>query len=212
MSEPFDIVRSFHNAFRRDIDQIDESIATIAQNGGDLTASLDRLHILGEILDYHAQGEEAAVFPAVDNFAPQVASTYIMDHRELDAMVCGLEALPQKPDPLTTSRATAVLRSHLKIHLGKEDVYLYPLLRERTTESDQASIVGLMAKTVPSNQYPTIIQWLFPLLDLKDQVAATKVWMILMPPQLFEGLKQLIQQTVADTWVELTRRIPELAR
>jgi len=210
MSGPLDIVRSFHNAFRRDISQIDDSVFAIARSGGDLTASLDRLHILGEILDSHAKGEEAAVFPAVDNVAPLIAKAYIMDHRELDAMVSGLEAMRKAPDPLSTARATAVLSSHLKIHLYKEDVHLYPALRERTTESEQASIVGSMGKTVPSNRYPTIIGWLFPLLDLEDRVAATKVWMTEMPPQVFYGLKLLIRKVVAEDWVELARRIPEL--
>ena len=90
MSGPLDIVRSLHNAFRRDIFQIDDSVFKIARNGGDLTAVLDRLHIMGEILDYHAKGEEAAVFPAVENVAPLVAKAYFMDHRELDTMVSGL--------------------------------------------------------------------------------------------------------------------------
>jgi iron-sulfur cluster repair protein YtfE (RIC family) len=132
MSGPLDIVRSFHNAFRRDISQIDDSVFAIARSGGDLTASLDRLHILGEILDSHAKGEEAAVFPAVDNVAPLIAKAYIMDHRELDTMVSGLEAMRKAPDPLSTARAAAVLSSHLKIHLYKEDVHLYPALRKRT--------------------------------------------------------------------------------
>lgn len=210
MSGPLDIIRSFHNAFRRDISQIDDSVFEIARSGGDLTAAFDRLHIMGEILDYHAKGEEAAVFPAVDKLAPLVAKAYIMDHRELDTMVSGLEAIRKKPDPLTTARATAVLNSHLKIHLDKEDVHLYAIIRERTTESEQSSIVGLMSKQVPSDRFPTIIQWLFLLLDLEDRVAVTKVWMTEMPPQVFDGLKLLIKKIVAENWVELTRRIPEL--
>jgi iron-sulfur cluster repair protein YtfE (RIC family) len=146
LSGPIDIVRSIHNAFRRDISQIDESVFKIARSSGDLTGVLDRLHITGEVLDYHARGEEAAVFPAVDNVTPLVAKAYLMDHRELDNMVSGLEAMRKAPDPLTAARATAVLASHLRIHLDKEDAHLYPILRERTTESEQASIVGLMSK------------------------------------------------------------------
>ncbi len=206
----FDIVRSFHNAFRRDISQIDDSVFKIAHGGGDLTASLDRLHTVGEILDYHAKGEEAAVFPAIDKIIPLMAKAYIMDHRELDTMVSGLEAMRRTPDPLTTARATAVLNSHLKTHLHKEDIYLYPFLRERTTESEQDSIVGLMAKSVPQDRFPTVIQWLFPLLDLEDQVVTTKVWITLMPPQVFNNLKPLIKNAVAENWVEITRRIPIL--
>ncbi|MGD0979633.1 MAG: hemerythrin domain-containing protein [Candidatus Bathyarchaeia archaeon] len=210
MSGPLDIVLSIHNAFRRDISQIDDSVFKIARSDGDLTAVLDRLHIMNEVLDYHARGEEAAVFPAVDNLAPLVAEAYLMDHRELDTMVSGLEAMRKTPDPLTTARATAVLASHLRIHLDKEDAHLYPILRKRITESEQASIVGLMSKKVPPNRFPTLVQWLFPLLDLEDRVVVTKGWMTLMPPQVFAGLKPLIRKIVAENWVELTQRIPQL--
>ncbi|MCJ7632802.1 hemerythrin domain-containing protein [Candidatus Bathyarchaeota archaeon] len=210
MSGPLDLVRAFHNAFRRDISLIDDSVFNIARSAGDLIASLDRLHIMGEILDYHARAEELAVFPAIDNMAPLVAKAYLMDHRELDNMVNGLEAMRKTPDLLTTARATAVLKSHLTIHLYKEDVHLYPILKERTTENEQASIVSLMAKPVPPDKYPMIVQWLFPLLNLEDRVAMTKVWMSLMPTQVFANLKLLIKKAVAENWVELTQRIPEL--
>jgi hypothetical protein len=165
---------------------------------------------LGEILDYHARGEEAAVFPAVDNMTPLVAEAYLMDHRELDTMVSGLEAMWKTPDPLTMARATAVLASHLRIHLDKEDAHLYRILRERTGESEQVSIVGLMSKKVPPDRFPTLVQWLFPLLDLEDRVVVAKGWMTLMLPQVFAGLKPLIKKTVAENWADLTRRIPEL--
>ena len=210
MSGPLDIIRAFHNAFRRDISQIDDSVFAIVRSNGDLTASLDRLHIFGEILDNHAKGEEKAVFPAVDKVATLVATAYLMDHRELDAMVSGLEAMRKTPDPLSTVRAIAVLRSHLTIHLYKEDVHLYPILKERTTESEQASIVGLMGRALPPEKYPMTIQWLFPLLDIEDRVAATRVWMSELPPQVFDGLKLLIKKAVAENWVELAQRIPEL--
>ena len=130
MSGPIDIVRSIHNAFRRDIFQIDDSVSKVARAGEDLTPTFDRLHAIAEVLDYHARGEEAAVFPAVDKVAPLVAEAYFMDHRELDAMVGELEAMRGTPDPLTTARATAVLASHLRIHLDKEDAHLYRILRE----------------------------------------------------------------------------------
>jgi len=210
LSGPIDIVRSIHNAFRRDIFQVDGSVVKIARAGEDPTPIFDRLHTTAEILDYHAKGEETAVFPAVDNVAPLVAKAYFMDHRELDTMVGGLEAMRRTPDPLTTARATAVLASHLRIHLDKEDAHLYPILRERTTESEQASIVGLMSKKVPPDRFPTLVQWMFSLLDLEDRVVVTKGWMTLMPPQVFAGLKPLIKKTVGENWVDLTRRIPEL--
>ena len=93
MSGPIDIVLCLHNAFRRDTLEIDDTALRVARSGGDITRVLDRLHITGEILDYHAKGEEEAVFPAVDKVAPLVAKAYFLDHRELDTMVAGLEAM-----------------------------------------------------------------------------------------------------------------------
>ena len=203
-------MRSIHNAFRRDVSQIDATAFKLARNGGDLPPVFDRLRVVAEILDYHARGEEAAVFPAVDKLTPLVARAYFLDHRELDTMVNELETMRKTSDALMTARATAVLESHLRIHLNKEDVHLYPILRERTTESEQASIVGLMSRKVPPERFPALVQWLLPLLDFDDRVVVTAGWVRLMPPQVFAGLKPLLRKIMAEDWVALTRRIPNL--
>jgi hypothetical protein len=166
---------------------------------------------MGEVLDYHARGEEAAVFPAVDKLAPFVAQAYLIDHRELDNMVSGLEEIRKAPEPLTAVRATAVLESHLRIHLNKEDVHLYPILREGTTDEEQASILKVMSSKVPPERFPLLIQWLFPSLDLEDQVTVTRTWMSIMPPQVFAMAKPLIKKTVAEKWTELNLQIPGLS-
>ena len=212
LSGPIDIVRSFHNAFRRDVSQIDASAFKLARNGGDLTPVFKRLRTVAEILDYHAQGEEAAVFPAVDKLTPLMARAYFLDHRELDTMLDVLESMRKTPDPLITARATAVLESHLRIHLDKEDVHLYPILRERASEKEQASIVGLMSSKVPPEKFPAMVQWLLPLLDFDDRVMITEGWMKLMPPQVFAKLKPLMQKIMADDWVALTQRVPNLEK
>ena len=167
---------------------------------------------MDEILDYHARGEEAAVFPAVDKVAPLVAKAYLMDHRELDKMVDILETLrlQQSPDPLITARATAVQNSHLRIHLDKEDAHLYQILRERTTIGEQVTIGGIMSSKVPSNRFPAMIQWLLPLLNLGDQITVTKGWITIMPPTVFANIKPIIKSNVAENWVKITQQIPEL--
>jgi iron-sulfur cluster repair protein YtfE (RIC family) len=211
LSRPIDVIRCFHNAFRRDSSQIDNSVLKIAQEGGDLTPLFTRLQIMGEILDYHARGEEAAVFPAVDKLTPFVAEAYLIDHRELDNMVSGLKIVRKAPNRLIAARATAVLDSHLRIHLNKEDTHLYPILRERTTDEEQASILRVMSGKVPPERFPLLIQWLFPSLDLGDQVTAARTWMSIMPPQVFAMARPLIKKNVAENWTELTRQIPGLS-
>jgi iron-sulfur cluster repair protein YtfE (RIC family) len=207
---PIDIVHSFHNAFRRDIFQIDNAALKTAQSSGDFASLFDRIQIFSEVLDYHARGEEAAVFPAVDKLAPFVVTTYLKDHRELDIMTNGLEVIRKSPDPLTTARATAVLNSHLRIHLDKEDAYLYPFLKERTTRDEQVAIAGALSKQIPPEKFPILAHWLFPLLEIEEQVVVAEVWKSLMPPQVFEGAKLLIKKETGQNWLELTRRIPDL--
>ena len=210
MSGPLDLVRCIHNAFRRDLFQIDALTFNLAKNGGNMTDIFDRLEIVSEILDYHAQGEEVAVFPALDNLIPHVSQAYFLDHRELDKMVDNLQTMRDKPDPLTTARATAVLESHLRIHLNKEDAHLYPLLAEQTTESEQIEIGRKMSGKVPPKRFPSLVQWLLPLLDFDDRVVITMGWMKMMPPQVFANLKPVMKKLMAQDWVALSKRIPQL--
>ena len=166
---------------------------------------------LTEILDLHAQGEEEVVFPAVNNVAPLVAPLFVTDHREMDIMCAGLEQVVGAPDELAAARASAVLHSHMRIHLAKEDSHLYPILRERISSQDQAPIVGQMAGKVPPQLMPKLVDWLYPLVNQDDRVTMTAVWKGLMPEEIFAGVKQLIQGAVgADDWSELTRRVPGL--
>jgi len=190
--------------------QIDEAVVGIAREGGNFTPVLDRLHTMNELLDLHARGEEAAVFPAMDRLLPQVATPYLMDHRELDKMVDSLEIIRKDPDPLTTARATAILNSFLRIHLNKEDAHLYAILRERTTDAEQVDIGALMSRSIPPDKHPTMIQWVLPLLDFEDQVIVAKGWANVMPPPVLAVIRPLIQKSVAGNWTNLIRSVPEL--
>ena len=142
LTNPIDAVQCFHRAFRRDMIEIDDYTLKAARNMRDFTPVLKRFNLFGDILDLHARGEEEAVFPAFDKITPTIAKTYFMDHRELDTMVSGLKDTFASPDALTLARATAVLNSHLRIHLNKEDAFLYPVLRERLSDDEQLRSSG----------------------------------------------------------------------
>ena len=211
MVVPLDAITVLHNAFRRDLTEIDEAVYKVARHGGDLSPLIDRLHWFSQILDLHAQGEEEAVFPAVDKVAPLLAPLFVTDHREMDIMCEGLSQVVDAPDELAAARAAAVLHSHVRIHLAKEDTHLYPILRERIDLQEQAPIVGHMAGKVPPQLMPQLVNWLFPLVNQQDRVTMTAVWKALMPEEAFVGVKSLIQGTLkSDDWSELKRRVPGL--
>ena len=212
MVAPLDIIKPIHNAFRKGLIDIDDSAYQIAKNGGDLSPVLERLKSYNEFLIFHADGEELAVFPAVDKIAPQVAQAFLMDHRELDTMTEGTAKVVGAANELDAARATASLWTHLRIHLDKEDTFLYPLLRKGIPEAEQAPIVGTMASRVPHDEMPRVIGFLMANMTNEERETANRVWMALMPEQVFAGVKELVKGSVTSAdWSDLTRRIPEMA-
>jgi hypothetical protein len=211
MAQPLDAVMAIHNAFRRDIERIDAAALDSARGKPGLAPTVERFRFLNEVLVWHAQGEELAIFPALEAVAPLVAEAYERDHRGLDAVFDTLSAAVSAGDALDTVRATAVCKFHLDFHLEKEEAHVYRLISERVSMPDQGKAVGVMASTVPQDRFSEVIAWMYPLLGHDDRENMTLIWQMVMPPPAFARAKQLIQEAIGDDWAELTRRIPTLA-
>jgi hypothetical protein len=210
MVEPVDIIRAFHNAFRNDMKQIDAAALDSARGKEGLAATIERFRFFNEMLVWHADGEEAAVFPLLEGVAPLVAEAYEKDHRYLDSAFGELNASYAARDPLKTARATAAFRFHLDIHLFKEDIHLYRIFRERVPLPEQGKALGIMSGKVPRERFPEMVGWMFPLIGHDDRENMTRIWQMNLPPPAFAGVKELIKKAVGNDWAELTRRIPAL--
>jgi hypothetical protein len=210
MAEPLDAIKAIHNAFRRDMERIDAAALDSARGKPGLKPVVERFRFFNEVLVWHAHGEELAIFPAIESVAPLVAEAYERDHRGLDVAFDTLSAAVSVNDALETARATAAFKFHLDIHLLKEDDLLYPLMKRRVPVSDQGKAVGIMSSTVPRDRFPEVVRWMFPLMDHNDRENMTRIWQMVMPGPAFNSVKQLIQESIGNDWIELTRRIPEL--
>ena len=133
MVTPLDVIPSFHQALRNSMREIDDAAYKPAAEDGNLAPAVEQLRFFSEILRWHADGEDELVFPAMDRVAPLVAQAYLHDHREFDTMTEGLAKIEAASDAPVAARETAALTAILRIHLDKEDTYLYPILRERTS-------------------------------------------------------------------------------
>ncbi|NYT17700.1 MAG: hemerythrin domain-containing protein [Methanomicrobiales archaeon] len=210
MVTPVDGIRAVHNAFRHDIDRIDAAALDAAQGKEGLAATIERFRFLNEVLVWHAEGEEIAIFPALENVAPLVAEAYVKDHRGLDSAFDELNNSYSARDPLKTARATAVFRFHLHMHLAKEDTHLYRIFAERISLPDQGKSMGAMAGTIPKDRFPEVVAWMFPLIGHEDRENMTRIWQMVLPAPAFTGVKEIIKKTIGSDWAELTRRIPTL--
>ncbi len=144
MAGPIDAITAIHNAFRKDMEDIDAAALGAARGTPGLAATVERFRFFNEILVVHAHGEEIAVFPA------------------LDAAFDALNDAVSAGDALATARATAAFKFHLDVHLFKEDTHLYRIVRERVPVPDQGKAVGIMAAEVPPARQPEFIMWMYP--------------------------------------------------
>ena len=211
MVEPVDGIRVFHNAFRNDMMQIDSAALEAARGKTGLDAGIERYVFHNDVLDWHAHGEELAVFPAVEKVAPLVAEAYLKDHHGLDAAYRALDGAYSAHDRLETARATAAFRFHLNMHLGKEDSHLYRIFRERIPLPEQVEAMKVMAGLIPRERFREVAAWLYPLVSPQDREAMTRIWQVNLPPPVFVEIQEVIRKAVgSDGWADLTLRIPGL--
>ena len=76
MTSPIDAVLAIHNAFRQDMKLIDTAALDSARGQPGLEATVERFRFFNEVLEWHAHGEELAIFPALEAVAPSVAEAY----------------------------------------------------------------------------------------------------------------------------------------
>lgn len=212
MAVPIDAIRAIHNGFRKDMAAMDAAAYSAARRLGSLDLVLKRYTFFGQVLVWHANGEEKNVFPALENVAPLVAEAYERDHRGLDSLYELLKKAVSNSDTLAISRTTATLEFNLRIHLNKEEAHLYRIFNERISLPNQGAIIGKMAQEVPRERFPELVAWLYPLIGLDDRENMARIWRQVMPEPAFTGAKKLIQAAIGDGWAELTRRIPELSK
>jgi hemerythrin-like domain-containing protein len=210
MVEPTDAIRAIHNAFRNDMDRIDAAALESARGKEGLENTIERFRFLNEVLVWHANGEELAVFPALEKVAPLVAEAYLKDHRGLDMAYDTLNKSYSAHDLLETARATSAFHFHLKMHLLKEDKHLYRIFRERISLSEQAKAVGVLANQIPPDRFPEVVAWMYPLIGNDDRENMIRIMQTVIPAPAFKGVKELIKKAVGSDWEELTRRIPTL--
>src|SRR3954454_2164871 len=104
MAGPIDAVLAIHNAFRHDMQLIDTAAFESAGGKPGMEATVERFRFFNEVLEWHAHGEELAIFPALEDVAPLVAEAYEKDHRGLDAAFDALSDAVSARDPLESAR------------------------------------------------------------------------------------------------------------
>ena len=205
---------AIHNAFRRDIREIDELAYAAAREGKAPTAVVGRLDAFMYMLDFHAQCEDALILPALERVAPLLAYPYQADHDEIGVTQESWQRLRESPDPLDVARLTAALKEHVLLHLHKEDEQLYPVVDARVSPDEQAHILRDAVGEVPTDEAaahsPPVAPYALGLMDYDDRETMVRWFQQYMPPAIWVQTKVLIRNAIKADWAELVRRCPDL--
>jgi hypothetical protein len=210
-ANPLDLILVAHQGFRRDLDEIDKAAAASVRGDHDLDATIDRFRFFGEMLAWHAEGENRGIFPALEPVVPFIVTAYELDHRGLDLAFDGLTAAVDARDAIEIARSTAAFKFHLEMHLYKEDVDLYPVLAEQLSTSEVADAVGVFTDALPVDRFGDFVRWLFPLVTTEERARVAQVWQAAMPPDMFAGTMGLVERTIGDEYRALEAQISGLA-
>jgi hypothetical protein len=207
--DPLDLILVAHEAFRRDLTSIDRAARAAAHGDHDLDAVIDRHQFFGEMLAWHAHGEDTGIFPVLAPAAPHIVAAYELDHRGLDVVTDGLAAAVASGDAIDITRATAACKYHLDMHLYKEDIDLYPTFVEVLAPDARAAAVQVFTDALPVDRFGDFVRWLFPLVDVVDQERVIRVWHSAMPASMFRDCLHLVEDALGDRYAALSARLAD---
>lgn len=209
-------VRFVHAAICVEARAIEET-ASRDQGLGD---ALGRIEFLARTVKLHTDGEEASIYPALEEKLPHVGAAYLHDHDEEDALFADLLRLGadlRARDTVETRgpfrRQTVALTEHLLPHVRKEDTLVTPLLERLFTPPEQAALVSKMLAGFAPADLARVIPWIVSCVGADDREQYLRMLQKAVPADRFVAVAGWVRNGVdAEIWADLARRIPELPR
>ena len=142
-----------HTALRNELNDLANLAHAVARSENDIEVLKERFDWATYALHYHAAGEDAALFPAIEAKHPGVAMTFDDDHQTDDALVAEmkqlLEATNAQDNLSRIARLADQLADRASLHMDKEERLLVPFVEEHFSMEEQGAILGGMMKAFP---------------------------------------------------------------
>nr|GEV65522.1 hemerythrin/HHE cation-binding motif-containing protein [Tanacetum cinerariifolium] len=166
-SSPIHIFLFFHKAIRSELDLLHRSAIDFATNSHvDIQPLLNRYHFLRSLYKHHCNAEDEVIFPALDIRVKNVARTYSLEHEGegviFDQLFALLDSDMQNEESFRRELAscTGALQTSISQHMSKEEEQVFPLLVEKFSFEEQASLVWQFLCSIPVNMMAEFLPWL----------------------------------------------------
>lgn len=168
----------------------------------------------------HVSGEEKGLFSFIGQRFPNNDRHYLFDHKEEAALFHRAHTAARDAaegrggeQPFEAlHKATVALMQHISLHVRKEDNVLFTILAEQLTAEEQKNIIRRMLASHTPQEVAEVISWMLTVFDAEEREAFVRMRMIITPGPAFEELKGVIKAALPEAgWMDLTRRVPEVA-
>ncbi|HKN06551.1 MAG TPA: hemerythrin domain-containing protein [Thermoplasmata archaeon] len=168
------------------------------------------------LLHAHSTHEEKDFFRPLNAFDPDVVKLMMVEHREI---VQGIHRLAQTCDEVLQESSPArriemgdrlnletndLFAFYLR-HLNNEEATMVPVMWEHFTDEQLRKLRSQFHTSVPARRLEAWMRWTLPALNLHELVVFFRGLKEDGPPQLYESLVRLANETVDPTRWESAR-------
>ena len=197
-----------HTALRNELNDLANLAHAVARSENDIEVLKERFDWATYALHYHAAGEDAALFPAIEAKHPGVAMTFDDDHQTDDALVAEmkqlLEATNAQDNLSRIARLADQLADRASLHMDKEERLLVPFVEEHFSMEEQGAILGGMMKAFPPEFMLKGVPWIFSHLDESLRISYATALKRAMPAEPFAmHMSNVEKQLGSDEWAPI---------
>lgn len=201
-----------HTALRNELNDLANLAHAAAKGENDIETLKERFDWATYALHYHAAGEDAALFPAVEAKHPGVAMTFDDDHQTDDALVAEmkqlLEATNAQDNLSRIARLADQLADRASLHMDKEERLLVPFVEEHFSMEEQGAILGGMLQAFPPEFMLKGVPWIFSHLDEGLRISYATALKGAMPAEPFAmHMSNVEKQLGSDEWAPIAAAI-----
>ncbi|XP_047330056.1 zinc finger protein BRUTUS-like [Impatiens glandulifera] len=202
LKSPILIFLFFHKAIRSELDGLHRAAVEFATNqDSHIKPLLDRYYFLRSIYKHHCNAEDEVIFPALDIRVKNVARTYSLEHEGesflFDQLFTLLNTTTHTRESYRRELAscTGALQTSISQHMSKEEEQVFPLLIEKFSFEEQASLVWQFLCSIPVNMMAEFLPWLSLSISTDECQDMRKCLSRIVPEE------KLLQQVIF-TWLD----------
>ncbi|THG00332.1 hypothetical protein TEA_030056 [Camellia sinensis var. sinensis] len=202
LKSPILIFLYFHKAIRLELDKLQRSAMALATGQlADIQPLVERYHMVRSIYKHHSNAEDEVIFPALDIRVKNVAQAYSLEHKGendlFDHLFELLNSNRQRDESFARELAscTGALQTSISQHMSKEEEQVFPLLIEKFTFEEQASLVWQFLCSIPVNMMKKFLPWLSSSISPDEYQNMLKCLRKIVP-------KEKLLQQVIFSWME----------